>query len=75
MSGHYFSRNLDDDRTLYLAPLTDRDVERSGQEIADVSGYFLFESCRSDILGRVEILARVADETAAFKLRHMLSMD
>jgi len=75
MFGHYFSKILDNDRTLYLAPITDRDIERSGQNIDDASGYFLYESCKSDALGGIEILARVEDESAAVKLRHMLNMD
>jgi hypothetical protein len=75
MDGHYFSKNLDNDRTLYLAPITDRDLERSGQEIDDTSGYFLYETCKSDAFGGVEILARVEGESAALKLRHMLNLD
>jgi hypothetical protein len=74
MAEHYFSRNIDNNRTLYLAPLTDRDLEMSGQEIADTSGYFLFESQKSNAFERVEIIARVADEEAIFRLRQMLDL-
>ena len=75
MADHYFSKIVDNDRTLCLAPITDRDVELSGQEMEDVSGYFLFETKKSDALGRVEIIARVEDESAVFKLRLMLGLD
>ena len=71
---YHFSKNLDNDRTLCIAPLTDRLIARSGQELEDVSGYFLFSRRGSDDFAGVEIIARVASEEAAFSLRDMLGM-
>lgn len=74
MAEFYFSVNLDNDRTLCLAPLTDRRIALSGQEIPDPSGYFLFEKRSSDELGGIEIIAQVLSEEAAFRLRDMFKM-
>lgn len=71
---YHFSKNLDNDRTLCVAPLTDRLIERSGQELEDVSGYFLFSRRGSDEFAGVEIIARVVSEEAAFALRQMFDM-
>ena len=73
MAEFYFSVNLDNDRTLCLAPLTDRKIALSGEEIADPSGYFLFETSSSDD-SAIEIIARVQSEEAAFRLRTMFKM-
>lgn len=73
MSDYYFSVNLGNDRTLCLAPLTERKRAYSGEEIDDASGYFLFETRGSDETA-VEIIARVQSEEAALKLRDMLNM-
>ncbi len=74
MDEFYFSVNLDDERTLCLAPLTDRWLAMSGQEIANPSGYFLYERRGSDELCGVEIIAHVVSEEAAFRLRDMFNM-
>lgn len=71
---YYFSKALDNDRMLCLAPMTDRILARSGQKVEDVSGYFLYEQRSSDAFAGVEILARVASEEAAFALKQMLGM-
>lgn len=73
MAQFYFSVNIDNDRTLCLAPLTDRKIAMSGQEIADTSGYFLFETRGSDERG-VEIIAHVVSEDAVFRLREAFNM-
>lgn len=73
MAAYYFTSNLDNDRMLCLAPLTDRKITASGQEVSDASGYFLFEQRHSD--DAVEIIAHVASEEAAFRLRDMLKME
>ena len=75
MAQFYFSVNLDNDRTLCLAPLTNRTITLSGQELSDTSGYFLFERRDSDPLGDVEIIAQVLSEEAALKLREMFHMN
>jgi hypothetical protein len=74
MTEFYFSVNLDNERTLCLAPLTERKLVLSGQEIPDTSGYFLFEQRGSGDFARVEIIAQVLSEDAAFRLRDMLNM-
>jgi hypothetical protein len=71
---YYFSKNLDNDRTLCIAPLTDRLIERSGQQLEDVSGYFLFSRHGSDDFEGIEIIAHVVSEEAAFALREMFEM-
>jgi hypothetical protein len=74
MDQFYFSVRLDDDRTLCLAPLTERRHECSGQELEDTSGYFLFEQKGSGDCAEVEIIARAISEEAAFRLRDMFKM-
>ncbi len=75
MAEFYFSVNLDNDRTLCLAPLTERRIAMSGVELVDKSGYFLYEQRRSDAVGGVEIIAHVLSEDAVFRLRDMFNMD
>ena len=74
MADYYFSVNLDNDRTLCLAPLTNRHIEHCGVSLEDESGYFLYEKCNSEEFGNIEIIARVMSEDAAFKLRDMFNM-
>jgi len=73
MDNFYFSVNLGNDRTLCVAPLTDRKIALSGEDIGDTSGYFLFETRSSDGFA-VEIIAKVQSEEAAFWLRDMFKM-
>lgn len=73
MAEFYFSVNIDNDRTLCVAPLTERKIALSGEEIDDPSGYFLFELSASDD-SVIEIIARVQSEEAAFRLRDMFNM-
>lgn len=74
MAEFYFSVNLDNDRTLCVAPLTDRKIAMSGQDISDPSGYFLFEQRGSDVFASVEIIAHIASEEAALRMRDILQM-
>jgi hypothetical protein len=74
MEAFYFSVALDSERTLCLAPLTDRRMAMSGQEIADPSGYFLFEKRGSGEAADIEIIAQVLSEDAALRLRDVLGM-
>lgn len=71
---YYFSKPLDSDRTLCVSPLTDRLLQSAGQEIGDVSGYFLFCQDRSEGMTGVQILARLESEEAAFALKTLLGM-
>lgn len=73
MQGYFFSASLDNDRTLCLAPLCDRFLAASGEDIADTSGYFLFERRASDP-DSVRILAQVHSDDAALQLREMLKL-
>jgi hypothetical protein len=75
MTQFYFSVNLDNDRTLCVAPLTDIKIMLSGQDVPDPSGYFLFEQRGSDQFASIEIIARLTSEEAAFRIRDMLKMD
>lgn len=74
MAQFYFSVNLNNDRTLCLAPLTERKLALAAEEIDDPSGYFLYEECASNQLARIEIIAKVTSEDAVLKLRDMFNM-
>jgi hypothetical protein len=74
MAEFYFSVNLDNHRTLCVAPLTDRRIAMSGQDVPDVSGYFLFEKRGDGEAVKIEILAHAMSEDAAFRLRDVLNM-
>lgn len=70
----FFTKTIDNDRTLFLAPLTERRIAMSGQVIEDASGYFLFEQSGSEPGGGIEIIAQAVDETAAMRLVQMFGM-
>lgn len=74
MAEYYFSVNLDNDRTLCIAPITDEMAASAEPEIEDASGYFLFERRGSDDASVIEILAHLASEEAALRLRDMFKM-
>lgn len=75
MAEYYFSAQIDNETTLCIAPLTDRRLELSGEEIEDASGYFLFATRGGCDPTDVEILARVPSEEAAWRLRGMLGLE
>jgi hypothetical protein len=74
MEAYFFSAALDEERTLFLAPLTERRRQRACSELEDASGYFLFEKrgCGDD--ADIEILARVESDDAALRLRELLRL-
>lgn len=74
MAEYYFSAKIDTDTTLCIAPITDKRVELSGQEITDRSGYFLYQTRGGAEPGHVEILARLESEEAALRLKEMLEL-
>ena len=74
MAEFYFSVNLDEGRTLCVAPLTDRRITMSGMEIADSGCYFLYERRGSGELADIEIIAHVVSEEAALRLCDMFKM-
>jgi hypothetical protein len=75
MAEFYFSVNLAEDRTLCLAPLTERRISLANQQITDSSGYFLYETRGSGENASVEVIAQVFSEEAAFLLRDQFHMD
>lgn len=77
MPQFYFSVNRDNRRRACIAPLSNRLIEQSGQQIDDPSGYFLFEVMdneSSDAFEEVEIIAQMVSEEAAFRLKEILGM-
>lgn len=74
MSDFYFSAKVDEETTICIAPITERRVELSGEEINDKSGYFLFETKGGAEPSEVYILARLTSEDAALRLRRMLAL-
>jgi hypothetical protein len=74
MSELYFSTNLDNDTVLCLSTLTDRKAAAAGEEIESPLGYYLYETSSSDDADRISILAKVASEDAAMRLRELLGM-
>lgn len=74
MENFYFSATVDNDRTLCLAPLCDRLLAASGEELMDTSGYFLFERRASDP-DSVRIIAQVPSDEAALELRGLLNLE
>jgi hypothetical protein len=74
MSTFYFTVNLDNQCTLCLAPLTNRRIEESGQDIPDPSGYFLYEKRHQGATDEIEILAQVMSDEAAFRLKDLFRM-
>lgn len=74
MSQFYFSVNLDDTRILCIAPLSDNLIAASGDDIADTSGYFLYEMRRIGDRRDIEIIAHVSSDDAAIRLSEMMGM-
>jgi hypothetical protein len=59
---------------LCIAPLTNRRIEDCCERLDDVSGYFLFETIRTEGPQSTRILARIVSEEAAVELSEMLNM-
>lgn len=74
MPDFYFTVNLDEERTLCLAPLTNRKLALVEDEIEDPSGYFLFECRGRGERATIEIIAKVHSEEAVFRLRDIFKM-
>jgi hypothetical protein len=70
----YLSVQLNRDSVLCVAPLTERRLALSGQDMEDPSGYFLFEKRGQDCVGEVEIIARIVSEDAARRVGHLFNM-
>jgi len=74
MDGLYLSVRLDHERLLCVAPLTERNIALSGQEVDDPSGYFLFEKRGREEAYDVTIVAHLVSEEAAWQMGKMLQM-
>ena len=74
MPEYYFSVALDHNRSLFVAPLTDRKLAISGQQLSDTSGYFLYEKRGQGESADIEIIAKLLSQEAAFRLRDMFKM-
>ena len=74
MAEYYYSADIGDGRVLCLAPLSDRNINLSGDDIDDPSGYYLFERHKSGDSEHVEILARVQNDDAISWLRSTFNM-
>ena len=75
MAEHYFSTNIDNETMLCIAPLTNRRLVMSGQEIADTGVYFLYETNKAEHPNEVRIIAQIFSEEAAFQLSRILNME
>ncbi len=75
MEDIYFSVNLQDGHTLCLAPLTDRRIAMSGQEIPDTGGYFLYEQKGRGEHADIEVIAHILSEDAVMRIKHAFNMD
>lgn len=75
MEGFYFSARLDDERTLCLAPITERRLAMASEPVSDPSGYYLYEMQGSGVSARVEIIAHIVSDDAAMRLREMLKLE
>jgi hypothetical protein len=71
---YYFSANVDNNRVLCIASLTDRRIEGCCEVLDNISGYFLFETNRAEGPQSTRILARLISEEAAVELSAMLNM-
>ena len=74
MAEYYFSKEIDSETRLCIAPLTDKRIELSGEVVDDPSGYFLYEVKGGGEPDEVRILARIASEEAAFQLKQILEL-
>lgn len=75
MQEYYFSKKIDSETNLCIAPLTDRRIELSGETIEDPSGYFLYEIRGGGEPYDVNIIAKLASEEAALQLKDILSLE
>lgn len=74
MADLYFSVNLDSERKLCLAPITERRLSMSGQEISDSSGYFLFEQRGSGEFAAIEVIAHIMSEEGLMRIKDAFKM-
>lgn len=75
MPEYYFSAKIDAETTLCIAPLSQRRIELSGEEVEDASGYFLYATSGDGEPRDVRILARLTSEAAAWDLKALLGLE
>jgi hypothetical protein len=75
MAEYYFSAKIDTETTLCIAPISDKRVDLSGQEIEDRSGYFLYAVKGGGEPREVEILAQLKSDEAVLRLKQMLNLE
>ena len=75
MNNFYFSTDPKAGRSLCLAPMTQRQIEMSGEEIADPSGYFLFEKIGVGDTAVIDVIAHVLTDEGALRLKDMFCME
>ena len=73
MAELYLTGSAPDGKRLMIAPITSKKLARCPEPPEDTSGYFLMEEdiCGSGVLN---ILARVSDAEAAFRLGRLFCM-
>lgn len=71
---NYYSRELGNDATLRLAPLSNADAVAAGLGYENLSGYVLSRTRRSEAHS-IEILAQVPSDDAAFQLSLLLRLE
>lgn len=74
MNHYYFSRPLDNERTLFIAPLADGDIEASGEALPTSGGYFVYQRCYDDREPVITVLAHLQSEEAAIELSGLLGL-
>jgi hypothetical protein len=74
MPQFYFSSPISNEVALFIAPLTDYDLEMSGESVDDASGYFLYERCYSGHDAPIRLLARIHSEEAAIEMSQLLRL-
>ncbi|MCA9233518.1 MAG: hypothetical protein KDA57_22960 [Planctomycetales bacterium] len=72
---YYFSRAKDENRLLTIAPITDSELEATGEEIENTGGYFLVETTKLDGCDEVRVIAQLPNSDAAIALSRLLNMD
>lgn len=65
MSHYYFSKNIDADTILCLAPITQKLASQADSPLHDVGGYFLFERAKDRESNSIKIIAQVSTDEGA----------
>ncbi|MBS0238583.1 MAG: hypothetical protein JSR89_09185 [Proteobacteria bacterium] len=75
MGQFFFSAKIDNERTLFLAPLTERRKQNATEVIENTDDYFLYEKRGQGDDAEIEIIARVDSDEAALRLKDILNLD